>query len=422
MRTIIHSDLNKFYASVEQAEDPSLRGRPVVVGGDEAARHGVALAVSAEAKALGIATAMTLWEIRHRWPDATVVPARLALYGEYGRRARAIYGDYTDLVEPFGPDEAWLDITDSAHLHGGDAILIASEISERVKAELGLTVSVGLSWSKTLAKFASDSDPGDGLRVIGPADLARGFWTAPVSCLPGVGPATTIRLVQGGITTIGDLAHAPDPLLQALLGRVGLLLKVHAQGLDDDPVVPPAQGTERGGPIKSLGHRLTAPFDLADLDETRQLLWMAAAEPCRRLRELGLAAQGVEVWVKEAGSLGTWTHRALLDEPTDGTATVSHRAAALLEEGWTARGRRPLRAVGVRVFRLRAPTSQGRFSMVGERWDQGTEAVLDRTRDAIRERFGPGALRSMREVARPELLVAEGEGTPSVHPPGPRPL
>ena len=201
-RTILHVDMNCFYASVEMAEDPTLRGKPVIVGGDEESRHGIVLTASYPAKRRGVKTAMTLWEARRVCPEAIVVPPRYGLYMCYSRHARELYNEYTDLVEPFGLDEAWLDVTETTQLAGGSTMLLARQISERMFTELGITVSIGVSWNKIFAKFGSDYDKPDGLTVITPHNFTELVWPAKTRDLLYVGPATERKLARMGITSL----------------------------------------------------------------------------------------------------------------------------------------------------------------------------------------------------------------------------
>jgi DNA polymerase-4 len=188
-RIILHSDMNCFYANVECLHHPELRDKPVAVGGREEDRHGIVLAKNQIAKERGVKTGEVLWQAREKCPGLVVLPPDYSLYLRFSRLARAIYYDYTDQVEPFGPDEAWLDVTGSVDLWGGDPYLMADEISERIKAELGVTVSVGVSWNKIFAKFGSDYRKPDAITVVSPDNYRRLVWDAPVRDLLYVGPA-----------------------------------------------------------------------------------------------------------------------------------------------------------------------------------------------------------------------------------------
>ena len=237
-RDVLHSDINCCYAQIECQARPELRGTPVVVGGDEEARHGIVLAKILIAKRAGVKTAMALWEARKACPGLVVVPPDYRLYMDVSRRAREIYYDYTDRVEPFGPDEAWLDVTGTRRCLGLSPAEIAREVSERMVAELGISVSVGVSWNKIFAKFGSDYKKPDAVTVITRENYREVVWQAPVRDLLYVGPATERKLHSSGIDTIGQLACASDELLRNRLGKMGFVLRGFARGQDATEVKP----------------------------------------------------------------------------------------------------------------------------------------------------------------------------------------
>ena len=237
-RDVLHSDINCCYAQIECQARPELRGKPVVVGGDEEARHGIVLAKNLIAKRAGVKTAMALWEARKACPGLVVVPPDYRLYMDVSRRAREIYYDYTDRVEPFGPDEAWLDVTGTRRCLGLSPAEIAREVSERMVAELGISVSVGVSWNKIFAKFGSDYKKPDAVTVITRENYREVVWQAPVRDLLYVGPATERKLHSSGIDTIGQLACASDELLRNRLGKMGFVLRGFARGQDATEVKP----------------------------------------------------------------------------------------------------------------------------------------------------------------------------------------
>ena len=257
---ILHSDMNNFYASVEILYDPTLRDKPVAVAGDEEARQGIILAKNDIAKRYGIRTGQVLWDARQQCPGLVCVPAHYERYLAFSAQARDIYTSYTDQVESFGLDECWLDVTGSVGLFG-EGPAIADDIRGRIKRELGLTVSVGVSFNKVFAKLGSDMKKPDATTVITPENYRDKAWSLPVSDLLYVGPATTRKLNQYGITTIGELAQANPDLLYWLLGKNGIMLHQFANGQDHSGVrryyaVPPIHCEEfQKIPVRhGLGH------------------------------------------------------------------------------------------------------------------------------------------------------------------------
>ena len=245
--------------------------QPVVVGGDEEARHGIVLAKNLIAKRAGVKTAMALWEARKACPGLVVVPPDYRLYMDVSRRAREIYYDYTDRVEPFGPDEAWLDVTGTRRCLGLSPAEIAREVSERMVAELGISVSVGVSWNKIFAKFGSDYKKPDAVTVITRENYREVVWQAPVRDLLYVGPATERKLHSSGIDTIGQLACASDELLRNRLGKMGFVLRGFARGQDATEVKPyDRDAADVMREIKSYGNGLTAPGTYATRSPPRR--------------------------------------------------------------------------------------------------------------------------------------------------------
>ena len=234
-RTILHSDANCFYASVEMLYHPEYAGHPLTVGGDPEARHGIILTANYTAKKKGVKTGMALWQAKMACPDLIIVPPRMDLYLKFSSMLREIYGEYTDLVEPYGCDEAWLDVTDSAILKG-DGRKIAEEISWRVKKELGITVSIGISWNKIFAKLGSDYKKPDGITAFSKGNYKELLWRLPAADLLYVGRSTRKTLDRYGIKTIGELALSDPEFLERLFGKMGLVLYSFANGWDDSPV------------------------------------------------------------------------------------------------------------------------------------------------------------------------------------------
>jgi len=257
-RVLIHADQDCFYASVEILHHPLLRGKPVAVAGDPEARHGIILTKSYEAKRCGVKTAMAIWEAKQVCPDLIVLPPNYPLYVRFSQMFRELLSEYSDLVEGYGLDEAWADLTilsDGKLRIGAD---IAAEISERVRREMGTTVSIGVSWNKIFAKLGSDLRKPNGLAAITPQNYKRLVWPLPAADLLGVGRATARKLETMGIHTIGDIALAPPEALHGWLQKWGLILHMFANGQDNSPVT----AIEHTPEIKSVGNSTTTPRDL----------------------------------------------------------------------------------------------------------------------------------------------------------------
>lgn len=315
-RVILHVDCNSFYASVEQAEHPELRGKPVAVAGKQELRHGIILTKSAEAKRYGVKTAEALWEARKKCPKLIIVPPDYKLYKRYSAMARNIYTQYSDCVEPFGLDECWIDLSNTLHLHGGVPRLVAEEISERIKAELGITVSIGMGWDKITSEFGSDFKKPDAISEITRDNYRDIFWGAAVEKLLYVGPSTTRKLNSAGIHTIGELAHAGDYYLQRTFGKIGFTLRSFAQGQDISPVKvydPHTHDVHRE--ISSYGNGLTAPHDIVTCDHARSLIWLLAESVGQRFREDYMRCRTVAIGVRNGLTLAGYTRQKSLRLP-----------------------------------------------------------------------------------------------------------
>lgn len=261
MRAILHSDMNSYYASVEMMLDPKLRGKAIAVCGSTETRHGIVLAKSELAKRQGVKTGMANWEAQRCCPGLITVPPHYEQYIKYSKLAHEIYGRYTDLVEPFGMDECWLDVSGSSCM--GDPLSIAEEIRQATKEELGLTVSIGVSFNKIFAKLGSDMKKPDAITCITPESYKTQVWPLNASELLGVGPATTRKLAMRRINTIGDLANCDPERLHAWLGVNGLKLWQYANGADASRVSP----YDYTAPIKSVSHGITCSADLHTNEE-----------------------------------------------------------------------------------------------------------------------------------------------------------
>ena len=263
-RVILHCDANSFYASVEMLYNPDIRDLPVAVGGSVEARHGIILTKNQKAKACGIKTGEAIWQAKQKCPALVCVPPDYPLYVRFSRKMRRLYEQYSDRVESFGLDEAWIDLTNPG-VTIADGERVAQEIRERVKHELGITVSVGVSFNKIFAKLGSDMRKPDVVTVIPRSSFRERIWHLPAGELLYVGPSTRRRLARMNIQTIGDLAQLDTAVAQYCLGKNGLLLKAYANGLDESPVMP----VDFRAAIKSVGNSTTPPHDIETVEDAR---------------------------------------------------------------------------------------------------------------------------------------------------------
>lgn len=417
-RIIFHSDMNSFYASVEQAENPALRGKPVVVAGKEELRHGIVLTKSKEAKKYGIKTAEALWEARKKCPDLIVLPPNYRLYKKYSAMARNIYYEYTDLVEPFGLDESWFDMTGSIHLqHGKDPLAIAHEIGERIKLELGVSVSIGISWNKILAKFGSDYEKPDAITEITRKNFSQLFLQADVRSLLYVGRATEKKLKASGIMTIGDLAQASDYYLQHRFGKVGFILRTFARGEDITPVKPyDPESKDVQREIKSYGNGLTAPHDITNERDAKALIYLLSESVAQRLREDGMRAKTIGISVRNGETLSSYTRQVKLRKATACTRTVARAAWELLALNQQLDEDHPVRGLIVRASKLESMYIPCQLSLFEDK--QAELEQLDFAIDDLRRRYGNLCVQRGTELTDEALRGVDIKGENTVHPVG----
>ena len=393
-RIILHCDLNCFYASVELLSHPDLRDVPMAVCGDPQSRHGIILAKNEPAKKFGVQTAETIWQAKKKCPDLVLLPPHHDLYREYSRKVNAIYDEYTDLVEPFGIDESWLDVTHTLHLFGGDAKLLADALRERMKRQLGLTLSVGVSFNKIFAKLGSDYKKPDATTVISRENWKEIVWPLPVGDLLYVGGVARKLLKQYGITTIGQLAACKPEMLETLMGKMGLQLYDYANGLDHDPV----RSRYDAEPVKSVGNGTTFPQNLTTREQVHAGIAVLADSVASRLRHAGLYAGGVQVTVRDP-QFHDRSRQRQLTAPTHLIRDLTDAAMELVYELWKPPS--PIRALTVTAIHLvqegEAYEQVDLFSSgPGKEKQEKLESAMDR----IRKKFGADAI--VFGAARPE--------------------
>ena len=377
-RTILHVDLDAFYASVEVLENPALAGKPVLVGGT--GPRGVVAAASYEARRFGCHSAMPMGRARRLCPEAIVLPPRFDLYGAKSRAVHEVFAAFTPIIEPIALDEAFLDVTNGLRLFGTGAE-IGAAIRARVKAGTGLTASVGVAPNKLLAKLASDDAKPDGMLVVEPGGELAFLHPHPVGRLWGVGPATLSRLERFGVETIGDLAAIPEASLIEALGRAhGHQLHELACGQDDRPVEPDRE-------TKSIGQEETFPRDVADKEALAQEVRRMAERVGTRLRDHGLAGRTVTLKVRFP-DFRTITRSATLPEPFAVSAEIARQALGLLDKVDTAGG---IRLLGVSVSNLTAGAAH-QASLFGDEAASEAGGAVQSVVDAVRARFGSEAV------------------------------
>ena len=406
-RVIFHVDVNSAFLSWSAAyrvrvlgEREDLRGIPSAVAGERAERHGIILAKDQMARAAGVRTGMTLWAARQQCPELTILPPDFELYYDYSRRVREIYAGFTDRCEPFGMDECWLDMTGCVGRE--DALRTAQEVRQRVLDATGLTVSVGVSWCKAIAKLGSDYRKPNAVTVIDRARFADMVWPLPVSSLLFAGRSSVRQLERLGIRTVGALAAADADVLEQRLGKGGRLLHAYANGYDPAPVHRIADLP----PPKSIGNSATAPRDLICEADARAALLSLAESVGARLRLEGYQCRTVELSVRTA-DLHWRSHRMALRHPSDLTSELLDAALALCEQAhlWPD----PLRSIGIRALDLVPACAPHQLDLFEDAEHRARQRQLDITLDNLRARYGKTCVLRGRACFDPALGLVQRE-------------
>lgn len=383
-RVILHSDMNSCYASIEAKLNPKLKGLPLAVAGNVENRHGIILAKSQEAKVFGIKTGEPIWQAKNKCPDLVIVPPQYDQYLIHSRMARKIYYDYTNQVEPFGLDECFLDVTGSLHLFGSGE-KIALEIKERIKEEVGVTVSIGVSFNKTFAKLGSDYKKPDAITVIKKENFKDIVWPLPVEAMIGVGSATKKKLNAIGIYCLKDLANAPVDIMKSMFGVVGVELWTNANGLNISKV----NDFNHMDKIKSIGNSTTCRKDLKNLNEVFHVFQALSLSVSKRLRENGLKACGIQIYIRDK-DLSSQEFQCPLDKPTNASIILAKAARDLFLKKY--RWHLPIRALGVRGINLISDKSPIQLDMLADTRRFLKDESLDLALYKIRKKHGKNSV------------------------------
>ena len=380
-RVILHCDLNNFYAAVECLHHPEYRTLPLAVGGDVEKRHGIILAKNGLAKAYGIKTGEAIWQAVNKCPKLLVVKPNFTQYLRFSRLVRSLYSEYTDQIESFGIDEAWLDVTHTIHLFKHTPQSLADELRQRIKNEFGITASIGVSFNKIFAKLGSDYKKPDATTLITRANMTTIVHPLPIADLLYVGPATTAKLNRLGIYTIGDLATYDLTILKRRLGKWGWYIWRFANGYDESPVL-----THHHTPlVKSIGNSTTSPKDLRNLDDVKIVTYVLAESVAARLKEAHLEAKTLTVYIRDIHLKG-FIRQAPLPHPTQLSEDLAKLALHLFHEHVDFK--QPLRSIGLKASQLQLERNYQQLDLFDVTHHHDDALELEKTIETIRERYG----------------------------------
>ena len=404
-RTILHCDCNSFFASVECVFRPELKDVPMAVSGNPENRHGIILAKNELAKKAGVVTAETVWQARQKCPELVLVPPRHQEYVRFSGLVNAIYQRYTDQVEPFSIDESWLDVTGSRALFGSGET-IADAIRRAVREELGITVSVGVSFNKIFAKMGSDYNKPDATTVITRENYRQLLWPLPISDLIFVGSASRNALRELGIYTIGDLARTDPALLTARLGKAGTVLSTYARGEDESRVASISDEPEEP---KSVGNGMTFRRDLTGEDDIRIGVLYLADSVAARLRRHGLRCRTVAVTVKDP-RFRTVSKQKVLPRSTDLAKTIAEASLELIHSCWNPSA--PIRSITITASRFHESGGDqlSLFDSPAALEDPEKRERLEQAVDRVRSRYGKNAV-SFGRILKNDIGIGEKGST-----------
>ena len=404
-RCFLHIDCNKFYASVECLYRPELRDKPMAVGGDPENRHGIILTKNEIASKYGLTVGEPLWKARQKCPDLVVVPPNYPLYLRFSALARKIYEDYSEFIEPFGLDECWIDVTGSEK--SGEEI--AHEIRKRVKSQLGITVSVGISFNKVFAKLGSDYKKPDAVTVIDESNYKDIAWSLPCGDLLMVGKSAQKKLNAYGINTIGDLADTDVAVLKSLFGKNGEMLHSFANGTECSPV----RHKDEISDVKSVGNSTTAPRDLVNEEDVKTVFRVLCESVSTRLREKGLKGRVVTIYVRDK-ELSSFSRQIKIPANTDISTEIFYYAMKLFCTNYF--WNKPIRSLGVSVSDFDVTYEQFDFEKTVENREK--QERLETAVDSLRRRFGNYCIGRACQLKDTELSKFNPHEEHIIHPVG----
>lgn len=407
-RTILHADMNNFYASCECMLNPELKKYPLAVCGSQEERHGIVLAKNYIAKSYQIQTGESIYQAKMKCPNLVIVQPHYDLYLKYSKLAKDIYSYYTDQIESFGIDECWLDVSHciDSNYSGKD---IANELREKIKDELGLTISVGVSFNKVFAKLGSDMKKPDASTVIDKFDFKTKIWPLPARDLLFVGPKTGKKLESYGITTIGRLAQTSDELLHNMFGINGLRIKMYANGLDTSPVIKSDYVPE----VKSVGHGMTFLSDIYTNEEAKVMIYRLSLGFYKKLKEIKKKARAVQITIRD-NSLFFKQFQTILPYPTNIPKTIADCAYALFkrEYSWA----KPVRNITIRAIDLIDEDLSYQLDFFNDYEKIEKEETLSSAINEIKNRYGFDCIKPASLLSIPKYPQF---GIPQkIHPPG----
>jgi DNA polymerase IV len=383
-RVILHCDLNNFYATVECMYNPELRNKPVAVCGSKDLRHGIVLAKNYVAKKQGIITGEAIWQARKKSPGLIVVNPNYSLYLRFSKEAREIYSKYTNLIEAFGIDECWIDVTESTKVFGSGEH-IAHEIRKSITEELGITASIGVSFNKIFAKLGSDLKKPDAVTLITHENYKQLVWSLPVGELLYVGRSTGRKLYKVGILTIGDLANAPIGFLKKLLGKWGETLWFFANGIDETPVT----ALDFSSVIKGIGNSMTTARDLVNNDDVRLTFYVLSESVAERLRRHNFKAGTIQIYIRD-NELASIDRQAKLLGISNISGEIAKTSMEIFISNWN--WQKPIRSLGVRATDLVTADTCIQLSLLEDCNKRIRLESLETSIDEIRKRFGHYAI------------------------------